>query len=760
MDLGEKYTMKTMGQLISYTQDENTFTLQYEKEQLIIKVIREDIINFFIPLRFKEHYSKAVEEDKSVPCKVTAGMKEGEFLLETKSLKVRAGSDLALTVSGSDNRVLMHTHGAGRKSGAVVSEETRKILEAEGHDASKMDTGDYPVQLVLGLDEGDDFYGLGDKSGFLNKKYYEYENWNSDIPQAHNEDYHALYKSVPVLFCKKKQAVYGLFFDNTFHSYLNLGKESTDYFYYGADDGNLDVYFMGGEHLKDLVSAYTYLTGRTPLPQRWTLGYQQSRWSYESADEVMDVAEHFRSLDIPCDAIHLDIDYMDGYRVFTWNNEEYGQPGELTAQLKEKGFKTVTIIDPGTKVDDSYFMCREGEKNHYFATDPEGKTYVNEVWPGDANYPDFGRKEVRDWWGSHHKFLVDAGVDGIWNDMNEPASFRGELPADVVFHDEDRKTSHAEMHNVYGHYMSRATFEGLQKLTDKRPFVITRAAYAGTQKYSTVWTGDNQSLWSHLQMMVPQLCNLGMSGFAFAGTDIGGFGADTTPELLTRWIEAACFSPLFRNHSCKGTRRQEPWQFGDEVVSIYRKYVKLRYRFLPYLYDLFYQGEKTGLPVMRPLVLHYEEDRETYNMNGEFLVGENLLVAPVLEQGSDKKMVYLPRGTWYDFWTGEKISGGQYILRDAPIDVCPIYVKAGTILPMYEEMSYVGEKPLTTLKLLCTPGEAHYEHFQDDGETYAYRNGAYNLYAFDRDADGKLKTTMLHENYPKYEKIIMEELVK
>ena len=189
----------------------------------------------------------------------------------------------------------------------------------------------------------------------------------------------------------------------------------------------------------------------------------------------------------------------------------------------------------------------------------------------------------------------------------------------------------------------------LQKLSDKRPFVITRAAYAGTQKYATVWTGDNQSLWSHLQMMVPQLCNLGMSGFAFAGTDIGGFGADTTPELLTRWIEAAVFSPLFRNHSCQGTRRQEPWQFDDQVVGIYRKYVKMRYRFLPYLYDLFYQGEQTGLPVMRPLVLHYPKDPETYNLNGEFLVGENLLVAPVLEQGATKKMVYLPEGEWYDY---------------------------------------------------------------------------------------------------------------
>ena len=219
-------------------------------------------------------------------------------------------------------------------------------------------------------------------------------------------------------------------------------------------------------------------------------------------------------------------------------------------------------------------------------------------WPGESVFPDFGRKEVRDWWADHHKELLDMGVRGIWDDMNEPASFRGELPQDVQFHDEERQTTHAEIHNVYGHNMSHATYAGIRKHTGKRPFVITRACYAGSQKYSTVWTGDNQSLWSHLQMMVPQICNLGMSGFTFCGADVGGFGADCTPELLSRWVEAACFSPLFRNHSCQGSKRQEPWQFGDEVVAINRKYIELRYKFLPYIYDLFYKGLETGLPVM------------------------------------------------------------------------------------------------------------------------------------------------------------------
>lgn len=746
------------GKLNSYVQKDNRVVITFEKQQVILEILKDDIINIFVPIWSESHRSKAIEEKKEIPTDFTVSQQSGILSVDTDKLKIEIQDNFQMDIYKSDGTLLLGDYHGERTYAGAMSEEALKQVAAEGHDTTNLKKRNYKVQTVKVLDKEDSFYGLGDKSGFLNKREYEYENWNTDNPQAHTEDFHALYKSIPFLICKKKNSAYGLFFDNTFHSYINLGKESPKYFYYGADDGNLDYYFLGGETLAEIITNYTWLTGTTPLPQRWTLGYHQSRWGYICAEDIREVAEKYRELQIPCDVIHLDIDYMEAYKVFTWNEKEYGKPGELFKELKAAGYKPVTIIDPGTKLEPGYFMYEEGMKNGYFAKDKDGSVYVNVVWPGEANYPDFGRKEVRDWWGNHHKVLVDMGVSGIWNDMNEPASFRGELPLDVVFHEEERETDHAEIHNVYGHFMAKATFEALKEQTGKRPFVITRACYAGTQKYSTVWTGDNQSLWAHLQMVIPQLCNLGMSGFSFCGTDIGGFGADTTPELLCRWIEAACFSPLFRNHSAKGTRQQEPWQFEQEVIDINRKYIELRYRFLPYIYDLFYQGEKTGLPVMRPLVLHYEDDPEVRNLNGEFMVGEQIIVAPVLEQGATKKMVYLPEGIWYDYWTGEKITGGKYFLRDAPLDCCPIYIKAGSMIPMYEPMQYVGEKLYDTLYVLTTPGEGVYEHFQDNGEDYAYQQDVYNLYRFTQDTEGNVKTELIHEKYPKYDKIILEPL--
>ncbi|MBQ8278782.1 MAG: glycoside hydrolase family 31 protein [Roseburia sp.] len=738
-----------LGKLKDFQIEDNKISFSFSEGEAQVELLRADIVNVFIPYESKEHRSKAIEQRPSGKVNFTVTKEADAVVVTTDALTVKVYDDFYIDFYKADGTLLCADYRGARKMRPLLSEKSLAVLKAEGHDVSAGSSAEHIVQAVKVIDANEKFYGLGDKTGFLNKRSYDYENWNSDLPQAHTDGFKALYKSVPFFLTLKDAGVYGIFFDNTYKSYVDFGKESPEYFYFGADAGNLDYYFIAGERMTDVVSGYTYLTGTTPLPQLWALGYHQSRWGYDSADSIRKVAKKYRELEIPCESIHFDIDYMDGYRVFTWNEQDYGVPGGVIKELSEDGFKPVCIIDPGVKVDEDYYVYKEGMANGYFAKTPEGDVYVNAVWPGDSVYPDFGNPKVRTWWAGLHKYLIDLGARGVWTDMNEPASFHGELPLDVVFTDEDEVANHARMHNVYGHNMAKATYEGLKAIDGKRPFVIARACYAGSQKYTTVWTGDNQSLWAHLQMAIPQLCNMGLSGLSFIGTDVGGFGSDCTPELLSRWVQVGAFSPLFRNHSCNGCIYQEPWQFGKEVVDINRKFIRLRYQLLPYMYDLFFEGEKTGLPIIRPLVLHYEHDKETWNLNDEFLFGERILVAPVVTQGSTRRMVYLPEGTWYGWEDKKEYKGGQYYLVDAPLDTCPIFVKAGSVIPTYEVMQYTGERPYDVLKLLVFPGEGRYVHYQDNGSDFAYRDGEYNAYEFVSDNAGNVTTKMLHQGYEK-----------
>lgn len=610
----------------------------------------------------------------------------------------------------------------------------------EGHE-------DFKVYVSKVMENDMYFYGLGERTGSLNKKGYHYRNWNTDDPTPHGETYAQLYKSIPFLIAIKNNEASGIFFDNHFESHFDMGKENSNYYYFGAKDGNLDYYFIYGPEVSEVVNEYTNLTGKTPLPQLWTLGYQQCRWSYAPEQRALEIAKTFREKNIPCDTIYLDIDYMDDFRVFTWDNKKFKNPKAFTDELKSMGFKVVTIIDPGVKVDKGYKIYDEGLKNGYFATDKDGMVYKNTVWPGDSVFPDFMNSQVREWWGNNQKIMFNLGIAGIWNDMNEPASFNGPLPEDIVFNNDGTLVTHKEIHNVYGHMMDKATYEGIKEATNKRPFVVTRACYAGTQKYSTVWTGDNQSTWEHLRMSLPMLMNIGLSGMAFCGTDVGGFGFDCTGELLSRWVQVGTFTPLFRNHSTIGSREQEPWAFDEITEEINKKYIKLRYKFIPYLYDMMHKCEKSGAPIIRPLLYNYQNDKKTYEINDEFMFGDNVLVSPVVEQGARQKLVYLPKGnSWIDYWTGEEFEGGQYIIKDAPLDICPIYIKTMSIISNGEDVNYIGEKDTECLNLsiyLCDKkGEGKYIAYNDDGESFDYKNGRFNEYEFIFDLNDNLNIKM------------------
>lgn len=720
-----------LGKLLSYNVEENKIKVAFEKGEGYITVIKSGIINFFVPLLREEKLSKAVENIVEEKCEFNTTLKDEVLTVSTEEINVKIYSDFKVDVYDKAGSLLCEDY-RGKREPFVRRAGDFKLAEDEGHELAK-DLKD-KVYVAKTMEEDMFFYGMGERTGSLNKRGYHYRNWNTDNPNPHGETFEQLYKSIPFLINFRENKSFGLFFDNTFESSFDLGKENPNYYSFASVDGNLDYYFIYGPSVKEVIKGYTHITGTTPLPQLWTLGYQQCRWSYAPEARVRELAKNFREKDIPCDTLFLDIDYMDGYRVFTWDKNKFENPEKMLKELKEQGFKVVTIIDPGVKKDAGYKIYDEGIKKGYFATDKDNLVYVNKVWPGDAVYPNFLSTEVRKWWAENQKIMTDTGVSGIWNDMNEPASFNGPLPDDVMFNEDGLKVEHREIHNVYGQLMSKATYNGLKAATGKRPYVITRACYAGIQKYSTCWTGDNQSTWEHLRMSLPMLMNLGLSGVAFCGTDVGGFGFDCTGELLSRWVQVGAFTPLFRNHSSMGTRDQEPWAFDETTEAVNRKYIKLRYKLLPYFYDLMREAEKSGLPVIRPLFLHYENDSNTYEVNDEFLCGENILVAPVIEQGRKCRVVYLPKGDkWIDYWTGEEFEGGQNIIRETPIDLCPIYIKAGAVLPYYPEQHYVGEKQIDTLELQVflsksTETSSRYISYEDDGESFNYRDGVYNEY--------------------------------
>ena len=745
-----------LGKILGYEVNGNLILVNYKDIQCTVTMVNERVVNFFAPFFRKERNSKAVENLKCENIEFSVEKNEGCLNVKTKLLDIRIYDDFKVDIFKSNGEALCRDFRGERKPfrrlGANFSLAAEEGHKLEGHE-------EYKIYVSKVMENDMYFYGLGERTGSLNKKGYHYRNWNTDDPTPHGETYAQLYKSIPFLITMKDKEACGIFFDNHFESHFDMGKENSNYYYFGAKDGNLDYYFIYGPEVSKVVNEYTNLTGKTPLPQVWTLGYQQCRWSYAPAERALEIAKTFRKKNIPCDTIYLDIDYMDGFRVFTWDNKKFENPKDFTNQLKEMGFKVVTIIDPGVKVDKGYKVYDEGIKNGYFATDKDGIVYKNVVWPGDSVFPDFMNSNVRKWWANNQKIMIDAGVAGIWNDMNEPASFNGPLPDDIIFDNDGTIVTHKEIHNVYGHMMDKATYDGIKEFTGKRPFVVTRACYAGTQKYATVWTGDNQSTWEHLRMSLPMLMNLGLSGMAFCGTDVGGFGHDCTAELLSRWVQVGAFTPLFRNHSTIGSREQEPWAFGNETEEINRKYIKLRYKFIPYLYDMMHKCEENGAPIIRPLLYDYQNDKKTYEINDEFLFGDNILVSPVVEQGSRQKLVYLPEGNnWIDYWTGTEFEGGQYIIKEAPLDICPIYIKAMSIIPTSKDVNYIGEKDNECLNLNIylsnKKGIGNYNNFLDDGESFDYKEGKFNKYEFNFELGEALNIEMKEKIG--YEKVYKE----
>lgn len=568
-----------------------------------------------------------------------------------------------------------------------------------GQYTARYPVDDYRSTLELHAPPGEAYLGFGQKVGPLDKRGLHFTFWNTDVV-PHHPDTDPLYQSIPMFLGLRDGAAWGLFLDESWRSEVDVALAHPERLTWETWGPELDVYLISGPGVEEVVGRYTALTGRPPLPPLWSLGAQQSRWGYENADEIRGVIEGYRARQLPLDCVYLDVDYMDGYKVWTFDPARYPDPAALAREAAEQGVKLVTIVDPGVKLEVGYAVYDEGARRDAYVRLDRGDVLVGEVWPKPAVFPDFTREDVQRWWGEQHQGFADLGIAGFWNDMNEPSCFSirteggftgagegsaglGTVEGKTLPYDARHGTRrHLEVHNVYALGMARATFEGLRALApERRPFVLTRAGFAGIQRYSAVWTGDNSSHWSHLETSVPMLLGLGLSGVAFTGADIPGFAGAANGELLARWTQLGVFYPLMRNHAARGTPPQEPWRFGEPYLSLCREALERRYRLLPTLYTLMQEANMTGLPVMRPLVMYGAPDPDNLAAFDQFLFGRDLLIAPVVRPGQSRRLAYLPQGEWLEFANlaevGGVVEGGQHVIASAPLETTPVWLRAG-----------------------------------------------------------------------------------
>ena len=657
---------------------------------------------------------------------------------EPPTVSVQDGND-AVTISSGDvavsvNKASLLVQMNDAQGNSIVADEPTLPMSWNGE----------RIRVWKKMPPLENYYGLGDKPGPLNRRNRAYTNWNTDFFGWQESD-QPLYKTIPFFIGLNQGKAYGIFFDNTYRSNFNFGLESPDFYSFGSEGGEINYYYIAGPDPRRVVQAFAALTGHTELPPYWALGFQQSRYSYYPEARVREIAATFRKKRIPADAIYLDIDYQKGNAPFTVNREYFPTFEQMVKDLSAEGFHTVLITDLHIKFapNGGYAPFETGTKNDVFVKKADGSLYVGEVWPGPSVFPDFTLSRARTWWGEQYKEFANMGISGFWNDMNEPAVFTfptKTMPLDNRHRlDDGTSLDHRAVHNIFGLLNVQATYEGLRRLRpNERPFVLTRAAYAGTQRYAATWTGDNSSTWNHLKMSTTQLLNMGLSAYPLVGADIGGFAGSPPMDLLTRWTEVGAFNPIYRNHTAKGTQDQEPWVGGPEQEAIRRRYIELRYRLLPYTYTAMEETTRTGLPLMRPLFLEYPQESAFYEDDRDFLFGHDFLVAPVVTEMVDALDVKLPAGVWFDFWSAKQVTDKDKISLHPKLDELPLYVRAGAIIPLQPVVQFTGETPKGSLELRVYAGDdCHGALYQDDGHTYNYQTGEFLRVAYSCSASAK-----------------------
>ncbi|WMN06314.1 glycoside hydrolase family 31 protein [Marivirga arenosa] len=706
------------GGIISWKQKKGKLRIYAQHSTMEISIISPKILKFRYANDgyFEDDFSYAIDPEFEVENNhYDFEAQDKCLLIKTEVLKCFIDkSDATIKILDQNDKVLVED-----EKGYHWKEEKR--------------FGGHVVISTLKSAKNKKYYGLGDKTGRLNLNGTRRELWGTDC-YGYGNDTDPVYKNIPFFMGLTDGQGYGIFLDNSFRTFFDFGHEREEALSFWAQGGEMRYYFIYGPQLEHVVQQYTTLTGKSPLPPKWALGYHQSKWSYYPESNVRELAKTFREKRIPCDVIHLDIDYMDGYRCFTWNNERFPQPKKMIEDLKNDGFKTIVIIDPGIKIDPLYTVYQQGVHHNYFCQRMDGARLKGSVWPGPCHFPDFTNPAARKWWSGLFGGLSQDGVAGVWNDMNEPAVFEeGTFPRDVRHDYDGHPCSHRKGHNVYGMQMARATYEGLDQFAgNNRSFTITRSAYAGVQRYSSVWTGDNLASWEHLRIANIQCQRLSASGVSFAGSDVGGFIGSPDGELYTRWIQMATFHPFFRTHSSGDHGDKEPWQFEEKYLNIVRRFIEFRYELMPYIYTTFWRYTEYATPMLKSISMAYQHDTETLDREEEFLLGNHLLICPVSEPKVKDRIVYIPEGNWYNYWTDELVYGKKEVKVLTPLDQIPLFVKEGAVIPMQDKMQYVDEFIPENIKLHLYKAlsETKSELYEDDGLTKDHEMGISTWHTF------------------------------
>lgn len=590
--------------------------------------------------------------------------------------------------------------------------------------------------LTIGAD--DDLYGTGEVTGPLRRNGREVLFWNKDNYGYFANEGKNLYQSHPwVLGLRKDGTAYGVIADNTWKSRLLASEGELRFESWGPA---FRVIVIEGRDSKDVMQQLARLSGPMELPPLWAIGYQQCRYSYYPDSRVKQIVDSLRICQIPCDVVWMDIDYMDQFRVFTFDPKLFPNPEELQQYINARKMKAVYMIDPGVKVEPGYFVYDQGKAYDFFVKDARGENFEGRVWPGMCNFPDYTRSEVRTWWSGLTRDFMRRGVDGLWNDMNDPSVFEGvggtmdEDAVHLVGESHYTYESHLRHHNTYGMHMVRASREGsLLAHPDKRPFVLSRSNFLGGQRFGATWTGDNMSCWAHLLQSIPMTLNLGLSGQPFNGPDMGGFGADCDPELLAHWTATGIYFPFARNHAAKGTVNQEPWVFGPKVLDVCRTAVNRRYRLLPYIYTLFREASVNGMPVMRPLFMADEHDASLRSEDRVYMLGQDLMIIPRW-----CKDPVLPQGDWDIIRFEEQDDLYQAFVAQRP----------GSIVPLANLVQSTEDYRTDSLTLLVNPdaeGKAVGQLYEDAGDGFGYRKGDYAISTLEASTDGKLLTVTVQQ---------------